>query len=181
MRALVLQSEQLADDVAASHGTLVGTVRFAILRSLSDIVLIPSLTTILSRFPRLEMRVREGFGDQIGEWLLTGQADVALLYSDRSILRRDGELFMSTDLYLVGASDRQPLSKPTIALKEVALLPMILPASPNRWRLIVEDACAGQNLLMSVVYELDSVETIKKLLQTSNCFSSFLSTQCRMK
>jgi DNA-binding transcriptional LysR family regulator len=171
IRALVLQSDQLADDITAAHGAVIGTVRLAVLSSLSRLILTPLLEEVTSRFPNVEMRVREGLTDHVEEWLMTGRVDLGLLYADHSSLRRDGKFFMSADLYLVGAKNNSALSRPSVPLKKAAALPMILPAPPNRWRLTIEDACASRSISLLVAHEFDSVETIKDLLQTSPRYS----------
>jgi LysR family transcriptional regulator, nitrogen assimilation regulatory protein len=171
VRALVLQSDQLASDIAAARGEVIGTVRLAVLTSLSRLILTPLLTEITQRLPKVELCVREGLTDHIEEWVTAGRVDLALLYADHSSLRRDGELFMSSDLYLVGARATPALSQSSVPLKKAVGLPMILPAPPNRWRLTIEEACASRGVSLQVAHEFDSVETIKDILRASPRYS----------
>lgn len=59
----------------------------------------------------------------------------------------------------------------TFPLHGVSDLSMILPGLPNRWRLSIERACTDHQIPLSVMFELDSIQTIKDLVTSGKGYS----------
>lgn len=171
IRMLCDESQQLFEDVVAARGEVAGRVRLGVLQSLSSLILTPLLLEIGTRYPRIEMHVREGLADHVEEWLASGHADLGVLYAQPSAHRRAGEFLMAADLFVIGRGGDARLTAETMPFNEVAHLPLVLPAPPNRWRLTIDHACINQSLKLNLIHELDSLQTIKDFVKLPGHFS----------
>jgi DNA-binding transcriptional LysR family regulator len=170
VRALLFEVEQFSGDIATESGVVRGKVRLAILRSLSDLLLTPLLMEISRLFPAIEMHVMEGLTDHLEEWLATGRADLGVVYKNRKDQLKS-EFLTSSDLHLISKNGDIGTRNSTISLREVASLPMVLPALPNRLRQTIEDACAMKGITLLITLHLDSIQTTKDLVMMGGYYS----------
>lgn len=61
-------------------------------------------------------------------------------------------------LYLIGCDDRVPLDQPTVPLRALSGLPLVLPARPHLLRARLDRMAAEHGLELSVAVEADSVQ-----------------------
>src|SRR5262245_62167277 len=78
-RTLVLEADQLAQDIRGTAGVPVGEVRFGTLASLSHPLVTRLFTTAKEQYPGVHLRVYEGSGGQLEEWMASGQIDIAAM------------------------------------------------------------------------------------------------------
>lgn len=170
-RHLLIQAQKFSDDVAAERGIVRGQVRLAVLRSLSDLILTPLLVEVSNRFPAIEMRVMEGLTDHVEEWLSTGRIDLGIVYDSPPGPGSNSEFLMSANQYLIGDKNNKITKSSTFSLQDLASLPLVLPALPNRLRAVVENACTVQGIKLQVLPELDSIQSIKDLVKMGGRYS----------
>lgn len=162
--SLIVHADQLFDYVHEMRGVPRGSVRLALISSLSGLLLTPLLTEIAERFPEIKIRVQEGLTHHVEEWLALGAADLAIVYGRGPHPAPSDEFLTSVDLYLIGARCDPLLAQPEISLSQLAGLPFLLPAQPNRWRSLMEEAFSANHIPLTISYEIDSIQTIKELV-----------------
>jgi LysR family nitrogen assimilation transcriptional regulator len=171
MKALLADAERLDAELTASSDNLVGTVSLGILSSLTPVLLTPLLRAVHDRFPGVKMCVREGLTNHLEEWLAAGTIDLAILYGSRPVHAATDQVLLSADLYLMGAPGERITQRKSVRLAELAHLPMLLPAVPNRHRLLIDKVFAERNIALNVTFELDSIQTMKDLAASGRNFT----------
>lgn len=171
MKALLGDAERLAAELTASSDNLTGTVNLGILSSLTPVLLTPLLRSVHDQFPGVKMCVREGLTHHLEEWLAAGTIDLAILYASRPARTTSDQVLLSADLYLMGAPGDYLTQRKSVRLAELAHLPMLLPAVPNRHRLLIDKVFAERNVALNVTFELDSIQTMKDLAASGRNFT----------
>ncbi|HVB46832.1 MAG TPA: LysR family transcriptional regulator [Burkholderiales bacterium] len=163
MKSLLAEAEHLAADLKASRGELSGTVNLGVLAGLSPALLTPLLYRVHDRFPGVRMSVREGLTHHVEEWLADGTVELGIIYHSRAMQRATDQPLLRTELHLMGAPGDRLTRRKSVRLAELAHLPMLLPAVPNRHRTLLEKIFEEHQVALDVVIELDSIITMKDL------------------
>ncbi|MGE0212666.1 MAG: LysR substrate-binding domain-containing protein [Parvibaculaceae bacterium] len=163
-RKLLQDADSLLADTKAMNDCC-GTVSLGVLPSISQLLLTPLLNRVRRERPGLQVRVMEGFSGHIGEWLLSGRLDLAILYCNSpaaSTLLADK--LLSEDMYLIGAPGDPVLADESVPLATAAALPLVLPGRPHGLRLLLEKTCAKAGVQLRVDIEVDALSTMKGLV-----------------
>lgn len=171
IEALVIEAEQLLEDIKAQGREIVGQVTLGVLASLSPSLLTPLLTRLRDRAPGIKMRILDGFTDRIEDWLANGRVDVGIVYGQRSSSAASGELLFMADEHLVSRPGEALTASDSVSLRRLGDLPMILPAIPNRHRMLVQRAFAHDKVPLTVTSELDFIPSIKELVAAGNGYT----------
>jgi LysR family nitrogen assimilation transcriptional regulator len=171
MQALLVDARALAAELTVGEDNLGGTVSLGMLSSLTPVLLTPLLRAVHDRFPRVKMCIREGLTHHLEEWLAAGTIDLAILYGTRPVHAATDQVLISADLYLMGAPGERLTRRKSVPLAELAHLPMLLPAAPNRHRALIDKAFAERDIPLNVTFELDSIQTMKDLAGSGRNFT----------
>jgi LysR family transcriptional regulator, nitrogen assimilation regulatory protein len=163
VKALLLESRQLEDEMKSGGGLAIGEVRLGILPSLSD----PALYTVYRKtrelFPNVRLHVLEGSTGQIDEWLTSGRIDIAIRFRYSEAVSPNEVVLGSVGTVLVSAPG-DPLTK-NAATEFSALngLRLCLPGFPNPLRVALDQLAKQSQISFSVVMEADSLTIQKKM------------------
>lgn len=164
-RGILADMQSLRQEMGRTTGLLEGTVTLAVPPSVGLVLLAPLLSQIRTDHPGIRMRVLEGFSGHVAEWLANGKVDLAVLYKIRSSALLDSEHLLFEDMYLISATTLPRLGTgDSITLAELAGVELALPGQPHGLRLLVDDACARAQVVLSVAMELDTLPTICDLV-----------------
>lgn len=161
IKALVEEADRLARDLRATQAQPSGLVRLGVLTSLGQVLLTPLLSSLHERSPGIRVRVIEGLTDHLDELIATGRVDIAVLYDNRQTANAADEPLFQADLFLIGGP-AAPLGG-TVRLAELARFPLVVPAMPNRLRVLVERVCAAHGVRLNVAFEIDAIGTMRDL------------------
>jgi len=157
VRAWLINTEQLANDIHSSAGTPIGTVRIGSLPSTEY----PLVTTLYHRlkenYPLVQISVREGQGSQLETWLEDGSVDLAILYRNSPTPKHGDTYLVETSTYLVGALGDPITAQPTIHFASLNNLPLVLFCRPSSWRNRLEQMSLEYGISLNVVLEADSL------------------------
>lgn len=169
-RAIVINSDQLAADMRDLGKAPSGIVTVALLPSLVQELAGDLFEQVRQMYPEVRLRMLEGFSSQIEEWLGDGRADIALLSRYRDAQAEGEEVLSFSQLMLVGiaGSGRR---RETIRFRELANLPLVLPANPNGLRVAVDAAARRLRIEIHVVSEADSLQAQKEIIRRRNCYA----------
>lgn len=168
-QALVRDAEQLTEDVRTHRSAPTGLVMIGLLPSTAVPLVADLHAALREASPNIRLRVFEGFSNHVEQWLSEGRVDIGLLSRYRAVGQADGVL-VRVDLVLVGSPDAPPLPARTM-FKEIAGLPLVLPAEPNGLRQLVEDTARRQGLSLRTVLEADSLNALKDLVRRCGCYT----------
>lgn len=166
-RAILAQREALRQDMRRVAGELDGTVKLAVPPSVGLVLLAPLLRQIRADHPRIRMRVMEGFSGHVADWLAAGKVDLAVLYKMKASTLLDAEHLLFEDMFLISAPDARAVGQPdSVPMADLVGEELVLPGSPHGLRLLVEDAAARAQVMLSVAMEVETLPTIYDLVRT---------------
>lgn len=124
---------------------------------------------LLTRFPGIRIRFREGLGGHIREWLADGDVDIALLYSSGQVIAEPGDVLLREHLSFVvpGAFlEDYSLGFPSASLCNY---PLVLPSPPHGLRSLAQEIAAATGNTLNIAMECDaSVYITKQLVAEGN-------------
>jgi LysR family transcriptional regulator, nitrogen assimilation regulatory protein len=121
-------------------------------------------------YPRVRLRVLEGYSGQVEEWLASGRVDIALFNRVRRGKVRGAEQIIRTELFLLGARRNPAVRQPEIAFRELAGVPLVLPAQPNSITSYYMSLAVSQHFELNIALEAGSTAMLKDaIMQAGLC------------
>lgn len=171
-RALLAEVEQLLEDARVHAGNLTGTVGLGLVPAISAQLVSVLFSRISERFPKIRLRIFEGYSGQIQEWLTSGKVDVAIFNSYRPAKTSAYERLLTTDVLLVGAAGSQAVKRDVIPFEALAGLPMVLPSLSTSLRAFLEAQARKRGFALRIDVEANSSAAIKDLIAHNALFST---------
>lgn len=126
MREMLRWHEQMQQEVAAINGVQTGTVRIGTFTSVSTQWLPGILKSFQDRFPGVEIRLSEGYYDEIEQWVLAGEVDLGFV-SLPTMAACEGYPLKKDRMLLIVPSDHPLACQDTVAVEQLAEEPFIMP------------------------------------------------------
>lgn len=157
IRKWIADTDQLTNDIRATAGTPVGTVRLGILPSMAHPLVSSLYYQLKAEFPLVQLAVREGQGAQLETLLEAGDVDLALLYR-HGATPQHGDIYLARAPTLLVSAPGNPLTEAgTIAFRELDRLPLVMFCRPNSWRSKLDQMAADLGITLNVAAEADSL------------------------
>jgi len=161
-RFLIRHSEHARAEVMDLASVPSGQVAIGMPPSVTGLVLPPLMRSCLAHYPAVMVRAMEGFDSaQIEEWLVTGRADLALLYQHKPTPKLTTARLLDEPLFLVMTQGRARRAA-NAAARDLLGMPMVLPARPHGLRMFL-DKVLGMRL--KVVVETNALAPIVELVR----------------
>lgn len=160
-----------ARSVRASGGMMAGSAVIGLPPTVGRVLTIPLARRMHEEFPKVKLRIVEGFSGHLLEWLYSGRVDVGVLYAEPNVPVMVAEPLVEEDLMLIGRPDMLPApyrdgGRTAITLAEIASLPLVVPSQPHSLRLRIESTAAECGLTLDYVLEVDAlfsmIETVRQ-------------------
>jgi LysR family nitrogen assimilation transcriptional regulator len=129
--------------------------------SVAAMVAVPLVRAAAERYPGITLELLESPGAYIGEMLLRGRVDIALMVGDYSPSGMHVEQVGEEDLFVVGL----PGAEGDIELQQLDGARLVMPARPNSLRTLFDRACAEGGVTPHVVSEASSPYTMVQLVR----------------
>ena len=168
-RGILHQVARTYEELGRVRGALAGRVCLGLPPSMSKALTVPITREFRKRLPNAALSVSEGLSIAMQEGLQTGRLDVALLYNPLPSAELETAPLLTESLFLIGrrepASDgREGGDAAPRTLREVALLPLVIPSRPNAMRMLVEKQMAEIGCRPNIALEIDGVAAILDLV-----------------
>ena len=111
-------------------------------------------------YPDATISVVEALSIRLREWVVAGELDMAILFDPPHSPQMEEETLAREPLVLIGPA---PLPR-RVRLADVAALPLVMPSGPNALRQLLEKETRPRGLPLSIVAEVDSVQTVLSLV-----------------
>ncbi len=170
-RMILRQFDQTEHEIRRGQVHASGTVTLGVPPAAGN-MLVPELTRRLSAaFPNVFLHVVAGFSLYLQEWVARGRVDVACLHDPVPHPGFTLTPLVNEEVFLVGR--RGALDVPTgyVRARQLAELPLILPAQPNASRRLLDAWLARQGTRLNVRMEVDDHMIIRALLREGLGFS----------
>lgn len=136
-----------------------GPITIGLPTSVANMLSMPLVETVVERFPRVQLGLLESTSADLGEQLLQGRIDLAVLFADNLTSGMRHDALLEEDLFVVSAS-RMP---DEVALSTLHDLPLVMPARPNSVRLLLDKACSQRGVMPRILAEISSPYTMLQL------------------
>ncbi len=174
-RGILHQVERAKEDLGRVRGGLSGRVAVGMPTSVARVLAVPLTREFRNQLPEATIAISEGLSVAMQEALVNGRLDIALLYN--AMPASDIELtpLLEEALYLVkpaspeskaqrDVSSAKKTKSSSIALADIADLPLVIPTQPNAIRKLVESRLSDLGLRLKIALEIDGVSAILELV-----------------
>jgi LysR family nitrogen assimilation transcriptional regulator len=163
--AVLRQMEKLPDLVRSAGREVEGTVAIGMASTLASYLAGPLMEACRAEFPRIRLRLTTGHSISLKSRLDASQLDLAVVFEDQPSPGYARQPLFRQRLYLI-RRERSAEAGATITLDELAALPLILPASPNVLRLLIDRVLDEAGIEPNMVGEADVLSSILSAVQT---------------
>jgi LysR family nitrogen assimilation transcriptional regulator len=156
--------ERARDSVRALDATPSGEVAIGLPTTVVLPATVPIVTACRERLPQVRLKVIESYSGYLREWLHSGRLDLAVLFGVSPDATLSRQVLLDERLAVVSrmADPRLPARVP---LSRLTQLDMVLPSREHGLRRIIEEACAPLGLKLRVVAEIDSLPSVKRVVE----------------
>jgi LysR family nitrogen assimilation transcriptional regulator len=168
-RGILHQVARTYEELGRVRGALAGRVCLGLPPSMSKALTVPITREFRKRLPNAALSVSEGLSIAMQEGLQTGRLDVALLYNPLPSAELETAPLLTESLFLIGRREPAPDGREADdaaprTLREVALLPLVIPSRPHAMRMLVEKQMAEIGCRPNIALEIDGVAAILDLV-----------------
>ena len=166
-RGILHQVERAREELGRVRGSLAGRVAVGLPSSLARVLTVPLTRAFRRQMPDATISISEGLSVAMQESLVKGRLDIAVLYNAQPTAEVEIAPLLEEELLLVQMRPRDSKAvappKP-IALKAIALLPLVIPSRPNAIRMHIEAEMANIGCRPTIALEIDGVSAILDLV-----------------
>lgn len=116
-------------------------------------------------WPDAEIRLVEGYSQQVAAWLQSGRLDIALLYGGKASQQVEEILTVEQDLYLIEKAGASDVTCADIGFATLAEHPLIAFDQPSRLRARFERAAEATGTSLIFRHAIDSFSVIKDMVR----------------
>jgi LysR family nitrogen assimilation transcriptional regulator len=129
--------------------------------SVASVISVPLVRAARERFPGITLELLESPGAYLGEMLLRGRVDIAIMLGDYSPSGLRVQQVGQEALFVVGLRD----APAEVDLQRLHGERLVMPARPNSLRTLFDRACAERGVVPQVVTEVSSPYTMVQLVR----------------
>lgn len=165
--AILGQIVAAEEEIRGQQADPSGEVRLGLPGTIGQILAVPLITAVHTRFPRIKLRIAEAMSGFIHDWLRDDRVDLAVLYGKAA---EDGiatQAVLQEDLHFVAPASEQ-VSAPSqgaIPFAQLAGCPLILPGLGHGLRDLLERTSQAQEVSLHTAIDVDSYSNIKALVR----------------
>lgn len=150
------------DDLSGQRDEPLGEIVVAMAPTQARLHTLALIETFSREMPRARLAIMEGFSVHLTEWLLSGRADLALVYNPEPLAALEIEPLMDEHLSLVSPLNAAPPNP--ISLAELPNYPLVLPQRGQIFRKLMESSAAMAGVRLNVAWEASSLPVILDLV-----------------
>lgn len=154
---LAAEADTLVEDIRAARGQPMGDALVGLLPSAVPRFAGPLAALVRDRMPGVRLHLVEAASAQLEEQLREGRLDMAVVLREDAAAIGDGQVLAQVPLYLIGREGEAAVRAPTVAVRRLSGLPLVLPARPHLLRARLDRLASELGLQLRVAAEADSV------------------------
>jgi len=170
-RVVLADVERARISVQAGEEDFAGEVSIGLPTTVALVATLPILQAIRERFPKVLPRLIESHSGYLREWLHGGRLDLSVLFAVEQAAWLLQKPILSEKLCLIGPRGKKVQLPATLALRQLASYPVLLPGRDHGLRRILDEACAQNDVVLDVVGEIDSLPNIKKAVEAGMAYT----------
>lgn len=170
-QVVLLEGERLVKIAAQKHEPLVGTLRVGAIATLGPYLMPHLLAPLRKRFPKLELRIREGHTDKLLEDMRFGRIDAVLLsppVSQAGIAER--ELFFEP-FFLACSSSHEFADRKSVSRRDLNAARMLFLEEGNCLAEQTLNLCPSKRRNEELDFHATSLETLRHMIALGQEYS----------
>ena len=176
-RGILQLVETARDDLGARRDEPVGHIVVGLPPSLARRLTLPLIEIFSAEMPKARLAIIEGFSVHIAEWLATGRVDLGLLYNPEPAGALEIAPVLEERLCLIGKADA--LKRRSVALKDLARYPLVMPQRGHIFRRLMETQAALAGVKLDIAWEVSSVPAILDLVLGGHGYAALTDSAIR--
>lgn len=145
-------------------GQLAGDICIALPESVGSFIFLDLVKHFKKHHPHVSLRVLLSRTAIIPHYMEVGTADIAIV-DEQGLKGLVATPLMSEQLHLIGPASSASRTPSRVSFRDMARLPLLLPALEGSIRSYVDRAFAEQGLHASIVFEIDSPSALLELVR----------------
>ena len=153
----------------SSEGAIRGHVNIGLIASITEGVLVDTLSEFSNKYPEVGVSVSDGYTSTLTDWVAGGRLDAAIVNKPRRPLALDVEHIVDEEMVLITGAAFAPSLPATLTLRQLPSLglALVLPTRGHGLRSNIDSFAEGENIELTPKFEIDSlVATVKLVEQT---------------
>jgi len=130
--------------------------------SAGNMIAVPLVNAVRKRYPAITLGLMESPSVYLGELLLRGRLDIAVLFDENLPMGMQVLPVIVEDLFVVGLE----AGGEELDLQRLKGVGLVMPARPNSVRSLLDRACADRGIALEVVAEVSSPYTMVQLVRS---------------
>lgn len=163
----ILESfERSKIEVTGTRAQFSGTIRIGVISSVAESILGAAIEKYSKIHPRVTLSITEGFTESLCDAVAGGQLDAAIINRPRTKISLRNELMVDEQIVLVSRHN-QKFHQKEMKLKDITKMKLVLPTRQHGLRKILDSIAASENLELTPLHEIDSINAIMQLVSIS--------------
>lgn len=163
-RRALLELDRAKAEISGTSGGVKGLVTLGLLPSTIEALCATLVTTLAQEHPGIRIRLATGYAGTLAQWLRSGEVDAALLYGAEHSAQVLARPLIEEPLWVIGPRQAKLHPSRPVALDQLAGRPLVLPSTPHGIRTLVDHACAGCDVQLSVLAETNDLGVQRSLV-----------------
>jgi len=159
--------------VLSSDGAIRGHVNIGLIASITEGVLVDTLSDFSNKYPDVGVSVSDGYTSALVEGVSAGRLDAAIVNKPRRPLALDVEHIVDEEMVLITGTAFGTPVPPGLTLRQLASLglALVLPTRGHGLRSNIDNFAESENIELAPKFEIDSLVTTIKLVEQAEVVS----------
>jgi DNA-binding transcriptional LysR family regulator len=151
----------------SSEGAIRGHVNIGLIASITEGVLVDTLSEFSNKYPEVEVSVADGYTSTLVERVAAGQLDAAIVNKPRRPLTLDVEHIIDEEMVLITGPALSGAVPEGLSLRQLSTLglALVLPTRGHGLRSNIDSFAESENIELSPKFEIDSLVATVKLVE----------------
>lgn len=167
---ILSEFDSVSSSIRERQGLVTGMVKLAVTPMVGQTITAKLLDRIQREHPNLTVKVFEGNGAAIIEWLASGQIDLAITYIPPAQIgdHELGEVLLEEQLCLIGG---QNFEGDSIDFSSIGSFPLAMPSADSGMFRHIKKLADSKKVKIDIVHEIDSFPTILGLVASRSVYA----------
>jgi DNA-binding transcriptional LysR family regulator len=157
----------------SSDGVIRGHVNIGLIASITEGVLVDTLSEFSNKYPDVDVTVADGYTSTLIEWVAGGRLDAAIVNKPRRPLALDVEHIVDEEMVLITSPAFPGLVPPGLTLRQLSSLglALVLPTRGHGLRSNIDSFTESENIELAPKFEIDSLVATIDLVEQAQVAS----------